>query len=251
MAEKLDWQAETLRVTAFPLSPLEVEHLDWWHTVTGEKPEGRTLQPRTEQLQESGVINDGRFLLNLSCASDRVDWVIGSPPPNEGLTGKLPTCGSFFDSVEVLRNIVATWLPHAPALRRVAFGAVLLAEVQDVRSGYIELGGYLPAIKLDPDSSEFNYSINRPRKTLSDTIPIRVNRISRWSVAKLMPFRIELSEKQVVSLPSSQGWVACRLELDINTDAEYPNELPKDQLAALLDGLISLGGEITEKGDVP
>ena len=53
--------------------------------------------------------------------------------------------------------------------------------------GYRELGRFLPAVRLDEDSSDFSYQINRPRR--STVIPeLSVNRLSKWSVGKFQAF---------------------------------------------------------------
>lgn len=246
----LDWQTETLRVTAFPLSPLNIEDIDWWELVTGEKPESRTIHPRTRQLQESGRINEGPFYLTLNCSRDRIDWLLEAAPPSNHDTESLPTCGLLTETLNPFFSLIEKWLPQAPALKRTAFGAVLLAEVPDVRSGHLALSRYLPAVKLDPESSDFSYSINRPR-TIRKPLYLKINRLSRWRVIQLVGYKIDALERQAVTQPLGPSWVACRLELDINTDAGFVDELPQEQLGAILKELISLGCEIAEKGDVP
>jgi hypothetical protein len=41
-----------------------------------------------------------------------------------------------------------------------------------------------------------------------------------------------------------------RLELDINTSADFQEELPSDRLNDIFDELAKLGMEIAEKGDI-
>jgi hypothetical protein len=43
----------------------------------------------------------------------------------------------------------------------------------------------------------------------------------------------------------------CRLELDINTDAEHVTPLPARSLRERYDELIGMGREIIEEGDIP
>ena len=144
---------------------------------------------------------------------------------------------------------MTNWLPEAPSTKRIAFGAELLAEVSDVRSGYLALQSYLPDIRLDPQSSDFSYSINRPRT--SQDLAVKINRLSRWGVVILLRFKMGVpSESVVLQAPDSQ-WTACRLSLDINTDAAFSGELPHERLAEILDNLIAFGQEIAAQGDVP
>jgi hypothetical protein len=51
--------------------------------------------------------------------------------------------------------------------------------------------------------------------------------------------------------PAGSLAYACRLELDINTDAAFPNVLPKERLASIFRELVELAKEITARGDNP
>lgn len=248
---ELLWQTESLRVTAFPVLPMDNEGTGWWQVVAGEEPESRTVQPRMGLVQETGRIGDGRFSLTLSCLRDRVDWLFATGPL-EREHGGLPTCDAFSEAVDVFRNALGGWLQVAPPLKRIAFGMVLLAEVSDIRSGYQSLSSYLPSVNLDPEgSTDFSYSINRPRNLKSFPQIEKVNRLSRWAVVQMLGMTIALSQGKAVSQALGQASIACRLELDINTDAAFNGEIPTENIPAVLDELIGLGKEIADYGDVP
>ena len=248
---ELHWQAETLRVTVFPALPLESQETGWWRVAAGEEPESRTVQPRVGLVQETGRIGDGRFSLTLNCLRDRVDWLFATVPTGQE-QGALPTCGTFSEAVDVFRSALDSWLQLAPPLKRIAFGVVLLAEVPDIRSGYQAMSGYLPSVKLDPDgSTDFSYSINRPRSLKCFPQIEKVNRFSRWAVAQVLGMTIALSPGKAVSQTLGQASIACRLELDINTDAAFVGEIPTECIPRVLDELIGFGKEIANYGDVP
>ena len=245
------WQAETLRVTVFPVLPLESQETGWWRIVAGEEPESRTVQPRMGLVQETGRIGGGRFSLTLSCLRDRVDWLFTTGPLEREQAG-LPTCGAFSEAVDVFRSALGDWLQVAPPLKRIAFGVVLLAEVSDIRSGYQAISDYLPSVKLDPDgSTDFSYSINRPRSLKCFPGIEKVNRLSRWAVAQVLGMTIAISPGQAVSPALGRTSIACRLELDINTDATFVGEIPTESIPSVLDELIGLGIEIANYGDLP
>ena len=245
------WQAENLRVTAFPVLPLDNEETGWWRAVAGEEPESRTAQVRIGLVQETGRIGNGRFSLTLNRLSDRVDWLFATEP-TEQKQGGLPSCGAFPDAVDTFRSMLDNWLQVAPPLKRIAFGVVLLAEVPDIRSGYQALSSYLPSVKLDPDgSTDFSYSINRPRSLKCFPQIEKVNRLSRWVVAQVLGMTIAVSPVQAVRPVLGRASIACRLELDVNTDAAFSGEIPTESIPMVLDELIGLGKEIADYGDLP
>ncbi len=143
------------------------------------------------------------------------------------------------------------WLAKCPSIKRLAFGAVLLHPTADPKSSYEVLDRYLPDVRVSPSSSEFMYKINRTRmsRVLQE---LKINRLSTWSALHwTLSITLGLSAGATTrELAPTQG-DACKLELDISTDAEFSQQLPTDKLGALWDELIQIGIEIAEKGDVP
>jgi hypothetical protein len=143
------------------------------------------------------------------------------------------------------------WLGHCPPLVRLAFGVVVFEPVGDRVEGYRRLGEHLPGIHLDPDGSyDFFYQINRPRNsTVVETL--KINRLSRWSVSRFVPIRLMIAPPSIQSAPVGAQQEACRIELDINTAAEFAGELPGARLAQLFEELKNLAVEIATRGDIP
>ncbi len=75
MFELSDWQAETLRLTAFPSPSTKITQPDWWSDLTGETPENRTIRPREGVFIEEG--NWGGRKLSLGINPTCIDWVLG------------------------------------------------------------------------------------------------------------------------------------------------------------------------------
>jgi hypothetical protein len=67
----------------------------------------------------------------------------------------------------------------------------------------------------------------------------------------MLGMTIAISPGKAVSQPIGQASIACRLELDINTDAAFVGEIPNESIPTVLDELIGLGKEIASYGDVP
>lgn len=220
---------------------------DWWNALVPEPPETSIIRP---QYQDEGPFERGRLML--TAQSGRIDWIYG--PDIRRLEEGLPIVGPVDEVLEGFSNLMHRWLEMSPPLMRLAFGAILLQPAEDRRHGYGALSSYLPAVKLDADtSSDFVYQINRPRSSVSGIPNLRVNRLSKWSVMQMQKLRLEVqvAEAQVgqSAVPYEQH-SACRLELDINTAPEFGGELPKGQLPMLFDELVSLGKEIALQGDI-
>jgi len=242
------WLAETLRLTGFPLPGTTVDPHTWWETVTGQQPEVRNAQPRLGVTQEEGQLEGGRLALVVQ--PSRFDWIfttafdaaLGLPVPERFLP--------FPAAQEMFARTLNRWFGLCPSLTRLAFGAVLSIPVADKPAGYQQLAHYLPDIHLDPEgSSDFSYQINRPRNS-GVVRELKINRLSRWSVALSMLEQIVLGPgglQYPVSGPENR---ALRLELDINTSTESARELAPDDIAPLFQELIQLGQEISEQGDI-
>ena len=246
----LQWKAESFRFTAmFPVGELQVE--DWWTNAVGDEPETATTRKGGEKKQE-GPFHNGQ--LRLSVRPERIDWLFSGryAGPDKEENDSLPILGPVEESLGVFKGIVEKWLGSetCPTAQRIAFGAVLLSPVDSREVGYQQLATYLEGITLDPaNSQDFSYQINRPRTSGVGDLDIVVNRLSKWSVAIVQTGGLVLGAGKVTFVGGTQA-LACRLELDISTDARYGGHLNPTHMKDLLEELISLGLEIASKGDV-
>ena len=247
-----EWQVEHLRLTAFPDSTMKIPVINWWEKLTGQQPESRTFRPKSDELLEEGAFETGVLALHIQ--PFRIDWRLTRANPKGIPDEEIPMIGEFPMVLESFLNLMQKWLQdESPQLGRLAFGAVLFLPVENHQAGYERLSAYLPNIKLDSEaSSDFLYQINRPRNSNIDIPGLRVNRLSKWSifsfVRTLMESNIRTSRSEQLSHP---GAFACRLELDINTTADFNNMLPREKLLTIFKELIEFGKEIIERGDVP
>jgi hypothetical protein len=237
-----EWQAESLRLTAFPTPGYPTTPRSWWIDILGEPPEKKSERPKEGVLTEEGPFEGGRLLLGI--APFRIDWIFTASDPTQ-------TIGPFSQALDAFLLPTRKWLQQAPSLLRMAFGPVFVNPVNSREEGYRRISQVLPAIAIDPEgSSDFLYQINR-RRTSTVLPDLRINRVSKWSVRALALSQLRLSQLgQPLSLTSDPVLFRCRLELDVNTPQENENPLPKDKLGEVYQELVDLALEIAEKGDI-
>ena len=243
---------ESVRLTAFVEPSLQLGEPTWWADLTGIEPEQRVSKPSRRELQETGAF--GEQSLVLSIQPGRVDWFLtpSSPETPADISGELRSTGPFPQVFGTFMVPMLRWLKNAPALNRLAFGAVLLEPVDDKQAGYKRLSEYLPTVQIDAAGSEdFLYQINRPRKSNLGIDGLRVNRLSKWSVAfyQHVKFGIPAGPEPAFSYAGSR-MLACRIELDISTPPVLPGELPRERLDEIFREMVNFAAEIGEHGDL-
>ncbi len=130
---------------------------------------------------------------------------------------------------------------------RLAVSHRFVAKADSHESAYKTLQPFIPAVTLDPKSSDFNYQINRYRPYKVGAHKFMVNRISSWNGLK--------AEMQFVapgkSVQHAVFW-GSSLETDINTSYEFEiSALNTEEQSAVLSTLVDWSFELSEKGDVP
>jgi hypothetical protein len=223
--------------------------------VTGTQPENSTAKPNRGELVEAGIFQGVN--LTLSVQPGRIDWVVSPNLSQEDEPSGLKTLGEFGTVAKDFLSTVSNWLNSCPASVRLAYGVVLLDPVENRENGYLRISEFIPAVKVDPLGSEdLFYQINRPRE--SKTVKgLRLNRLSRWSVASFQPLRLVLGIPQnqpaqpLVYHHLDAPLMSCRAEFDLSTAAGIQNELPHDQISSIFNELVDLASEIARDGDVP
>jgi hypothetical protein len=244
------WLTELLRLTAFYSEPGLIDEPNWWMELVRESPERKISEPRRGQIEQSGPFSGGNLKLNV--APGRIDWTFTVAIPEDPKTEPLLTLGDFDQTLDSFLPLASRWLEiqTLPRFQRIAFGAILLQPVEDRETGYRKLSQYLPSVKIDPvGSSDFSYRINRKRDSKSGVQGLKINRLTKWTVALHRFVRVPLGDTAGrVSALSEQH--ACRLELDINTVPEFQTDLDVSLLPRLFHELVDLGLEIANTGDV-
>lgn len=248
------WEVETLRLTAFPVPASPARDHSWWSELIGEPPEIVSNRPREGAKTEEGAFSTGR-LINVVLPV-RIDWLL-VPSKEPGSTAEYsPSVGRLSELLEPFAQLMGRWLglETCPTLVRLALGAVVSHPAESRVAGYRQLAAYLPYVRLDPDnSSDFFYQINRPRIAQSGVTGLTLNRLSAWSVSfrQEMGIGIMLGSSQLPHAVVGRQAYACRLQLDINTDQNRSEPLPRDSLGQLLEQLTGLAKEIVGGGDMP
>jgi hypothetical protein len=135
---------------------------------------------------------------------------------------------------------------------RLAFGAALVIEVPNPASGYeLLVRRYLSHLGLNTqDISDLVYQINRPRAAAAGVPGLRINRLTKWSVATYQIMVVPVGPGPLELQPRPTEMYASNLELDINTDALRVDELPFDSRVPLFSELAASGLDIALHGDV-
>ena len=246
------WETESLRFTAFPIPVSPIEDVGWWRSIVGQPPEVEVKRVREGGIRAEGSFNAGRLILET--LPFRIDLRLISSPEISSTTSGFATIGKFTEIIEPFADVMNRWLSldSCPEIQRIAFGAVLLASVDSRESGYRQLAGYLPSVDIDPENStDLSYQINRPRKSKTKIADLTINRLTKWSVAVVVGGDFFVESEEIAYRKRLQKYVACRLELDINTNVGKQEPLPRDKIPAILSEFMSVAEEIVIEGDIP
>lgn len=242
MEEKNDlksWLAGSLRLSIFYGADLDLEKIPKWKDATGETPDNQISHPKIGVYQESGKFADGSLTMNIG--PSRVDWLYSPLIKSEAAFDSFPNVGEISRATEHFKSFALSWLKSLDYLTRMAFGAILIQPTGSQEEAYRKLAKYLHFVNIDPTSSDFSYSINRPRDTAIGITGLKINRLSKWR-AITMILSVDDTMKKVD--------FACNLELDINTIPDEKARIEKEMICPIFEELVSLGTEITEKGDI-
>jgi hypothetical protein len=247
------WQANHVRLTFFATpDALPLRSSGWWEAITGAPPERIEDKPKLGRRLEEGPFLDGS--LTLSIEMNRINWVLNSLitiDPTGGVKD-VPSAGSFPAVRDAFLEHVLRWVPSAPSCHRLAFGAGLFLPVTSREEGYRSLAAYLP-FAPDPETSfELKYQINRPRWSRLQP-ELKINRLQTWAV---IFFRTSLTAQDGqgrVSAPEiflDEQW-SIALDLDVNTDADFLDQLPVERVSPLAVELADLATGLAIEGDHP
>ncbi len=243
----IDWQVESLRLVLFRAKPIETV-VPLWGTLTGEKPEKVDSQPRANIIVESGTV----VLGSLTHSSDplRITWHLSPSQEQQQKTTSFPVLGSLFEIKDQFIKMMNDWITSdfVPETNRIALGSVSLLINERRESAYAQLSPLLHHVEIDiENSTDFFYQINRPIQSTVEA-NLEINRLSKWGVIRSMGLGLLVGEKSKV-VQDFKGYVAGRLELDINTSQHNKKIFSKKQLTLFLEEFSKLGDQISTEGD--
>jgi len=239
----MPWGANQLRLTAFPDPSAVIRTPDWWAQVTGQPADQTANNVKQSIFEASGAFGDG--VLTLRTQPLRIDWLF-TPSMSEDLPAPDASLGPLQTAIDQFGPVADRWfaLPDSPNLVRLAFSTVLLDPVESRQAGYRRLGEFLPDVRLDEDSSDFSYQINRPRHS-AVIRDLMLNGLSKWSVGAVQAF---VANEMGIALAERQ--YRCRVETDVNSTPEFGRPLPRAELGALFRECVGLTSEIAARGDI-
>jgi hypothetical protein len=245
----MKWDVESLRVSVFFVPPGLATFDSLLGAIARVEPEVVSERPKINK-SEVGRAPSGHFFLTQQ--RERIDLLLGvrgdqAPPEDVSFYN----VGSYEKAKEILFEPAKRLVEfQGAAISRVAFGAILLANVSDRIEGYKMLTPLLPSIKVDPaNSEELFWQINRPRAS-SVLNTIRINRISKWSVLNAQRMLFQMSPEASIATAASPVMTAVKADLEANTPVSDA-ALPKDRLKDILEELWLAVEELSVKGDVP
>lgn len=247
------WRSEMLRLTLFPSEPIKGETMvsfKWWEDATGLPPENRNIQPRLNSIEEQGVVENGKANLILQLKPERIDWLVTPILTKDFDFSEIPNLGLFNDSIDLFSKLINPWLKKIPIeVQRIALGAKLIGNVEDKKSGYQKLEKYLPKVEIDAEnSSDFSYSINRPKQIVVSSKTIPLNRLSKWTFSANVFLKIETESETIRNANIKHN--VCNLELDVNTQQDLAFKFLSDDCDKIFNSLIQNAKEIALKGDI-
>ena len=236
------WQTQSLRLTVFAILPPSPDSGSiWWSSLVSDAPETETRQPKLARYQADGQIDVGRLILEI--VGNRIEISLSSPDDPTKWPENIPSIGAFQNAKKTFFELGDRFLKTCPAIQRLAFGARLILPTASPEDTYTTLSKYLP-FKLDAKgSADFFYRINRPRRSTSLPEKASLNRLSTWAALKIQSSGGVLGQSMFPVFELN----FCQIELDINTDANFRDELPKEALPSLLLEMIDLATEITAR----
>lgn len=246
-----EWKAQVVRLTAFPVEVEASREADWWRSLVEAEPEETNVKRGESSIAVrtcSGTYEG--YALQLVVDPVRIQWSFVPKLDASSFSPELPLVGHFSEVLAVFGPLMQRWLDRSPPIERLAFGGVLLQPAETHESAYRILGRYLHAVQLDPSTSDFMYRINRHRQSRSGVDGLVINRLSVWSALRWTAL-LKLDAGGRTKEVKPPDAFAARLELDVNTAADYTGELPRATLGKLWTELVDFGREIAERGEIP
>ncbi len=232
------WLVQAYRMTAFPIPLDNLDNLYKWKDIAGEAPEKCSSQPRIKSIEESGEFENG--ILVLKTIHNRIDCLYSSILKPDIIPDIIPNIGFFSETLDTFKKVVNKWLESSPHLARFAFSVHLLNPAESHQDAYLMLDNFLHSVKVEPNSSDFSYTINRKRPS-NIVQNLMINRFCQWRAIRqyLKINELELESKY-----------ACSLDIDINTIAEFEGELKTEELIPLFNEVTDMAIEISKNGDI-
>jgi hypothetical protein len=249
------WSARMLRLTAFLQSPGEAITADTWVRATGmAQPAVDHAEPPQFQRVQGGPVGPGFLVVQAQGLAQRIDWMMGTPPPPADVAANTPPLTEFGPvepALKVFSEVVRKWLSFTDIVStRLAIGIIAAIPTSDRISAYTALQKYIPSVRLDPEHTrETLYRINRPKPSRSLGAEIELNRVTTWAVSAVRFVAGAVTPSSVV-LPGLGG-IYVSVECDNSTPVEQQSVLDKSKFVEIYDELMEMALQNLEFGELP
>ena len=241
------WGAVNLRLSVFSSEAVRPNESVWTSLTGQEEAENRSTIPGGRAY--SGLFGGG--LLHLTIAGKRVDIIFSKPGTGTPDTlFELPVVASLEMALPDFLTLASHWLSKSELpIVRIAFGAVLLAEVEDHDAAYMLLRKLLRSVTVDKGMAELIFRVNWPRDSRVQE-GLRINRLTNWTVLRFILNTIEMGVESSLMTPAGEK-LAVRLEIDHNTDGRNATPFDRHLLLPIFEELVTLARENAEQGELP
>jgi hypothetical protein len=252
-ADAIAWQAEFLRVTAFPISGATDLLPNSWKQITGNNPDEISKHPPPMQSFEAGPFFGGR--LSVGHQPGRIDLVLMPDLTTQSEGSQLRHIGDLGSAMKNMLPAAEKMFRPDVVMQRLAVGAVLLHPVETVADGYKVLRSILPVAREIPETaSDFSLQLNVPVSlSVTGIGDIRINRLLRWAVARFQIMNMVGGGSGVpTQIVGGAETHVVRVEMDINTPADLAAPLSYQNILDVINHLAAMACAIaTNRGWFP
>lgn len=243
ISNNINWQIESIRVTAFINDSLNPNMLETWLEEVSENLPSQINKSPTSFV---GISMSTKGFLRTEWHAGRLDVTISpeEPQSNQAIASISEIASLFSRLVDRVPEI-----GELPLIDRVALGLVLFVQVPSDSEGLRTLSSSIVSLNLHDSAIDFLYRVNHPCE--SHFYPgLKINRLATWSVGKMRLIRHQINtdgtqDHQIIS----EAPLAIRLELDINTNEALKLEAPVEKLGKILDELKGIAVDIVSDGE--
>lgn len=240
----IDWQIESIRVTAFVNGQLNPAMLETW---IGDVSENLPSQVSKTSSSFVGVSRSSVGFLRANWNADRLDVILSSEQPQQRqaiapISDVSSLFGQFVDRIPEIGEL-------AP-VDRLALGLILTFQVPSESEGLeILLPSMLSSLGLSSSVRDFLYRVNHPCESHTQA-GLTLNRLAAWSVGQAQVIEVKIGQDgSQVQKTISEFPFTIRLELDINTDKAVQLGASPELLRTLLNELKTIAVAIAEGGE--
>lgn len=241
------WSVRGSRLSGFILPEVSFEKSDlksWWKGISGLDYD-QVVEDSSGKIEITGRIeNPLNATLKIQHQFNKVDLQI-LPPQRQTLDISLMkrfVLGDFPNTYDRIFDFLSTKLNFLPKINRLAIGSLLFYPLPTQFETYKKLDEFIDEVDLKPEFEDFLFQINK--KTQSQVITeLEINRLEKWA-----SMRIQAEQMDNAQVINEDTIHTCKLEIDVNTDANRTEELEDKSIENLFDELKRLGREIVSTG---